>query len=516
MENKMKILFIYTDINSEVGFSSGIAILSAILKQEGHETKLIHVSEELGYPLDFERINRDIEAYQPGLICFSITTNQMHFVRKIGEAIKKQYDLPILVGGHHPTADPDNVISESWVDLLCRGEGDVSIVQLVENIEKGLAIEKIPNLYIKKGDRILKNPLTNWTPDIDELPFDDYAIYDFSGIVKSRRGWAEVILTRGCPYPCSYCFNAALINKYKNDLSAQNLPFKVSQYTMRRRSVANSIALLKHLKKDYPHITGFTFVDDVLAMDGEWLEEFVDRYAREINLPYACTSQPLLFNENIARLLKNSGCKVVKMGVESGNEKLRKLVLKRNITNTKLIEVFELARQYGLKPQAFNMIGLPGETQDHVIETIQLNARIKPYIVWLSTFNPYPGTELYIHCKENDMIDEEKRKHIDNYRSSSILKSEFLSSMDFVKIQRLFRWYLNKHLNNEAYEIYNDNIESLYAYPDEKWLDGSVEKVFLEKDRELDQELRKKDISHYISMKYINLFWGKEYNYDIS
>lgn len=512
----MKVLFIYTDINSEVGYSSGIAILSAMLKKEGHETRLIHISDELNYPLDTNRINRDITEYEPGLICFSITTNQLHFVRIIGEAIKAKFDFPIAVGGHHSTADSNNLIAENWVDILCRGEGDAVICTLVNNLEKGYPIENIPNLYVKTENGVKKNSLISWIKDIDTLPFDDYELFDYAKIVESRRGWAEAILTRGCPFPCTYCFNTSLIHDYKKDAAENNRPFKSSEYTSRRRSVDKSIRLLKMLKKKYSNIKGFTFVDDVLAMDGEWLEHFVERYADEIKLPYACTSQPLLFNEKIAKLLKGSGCKVVKMGIESGNEILRKQLLKRNITNSHLVKVFGIAKKYGLKPQAFNMIGLPGETQKNILETIKLNARIKPYIVWLSTFNPYPGTELFKQCKINGMIDEEKWKRIDNYRSSSILKSEFFASIEFVKLRVLFRWYLNKHLSNKAYKVYNDNINEISALPDEEWLNGSAEQVFDQRDLEIDTDLRKRDISHYIRLKYINLFWGTEYDYDIT
>ena len=112
----MKILFIYTDIHSSVGYSAGIGILSAQLKKNGHATKLIHVSEELDYPLDLARINRDIADYRPGLICLSATTNQWHFVRAVGRSIKEHVDTAIMVGGHHPTADPESVIAEPWVD----------------------------------------------------------------------------------------------------------------------------------------------------------------------------------------------------------------------------------------------------------------------------------------------------------------------------------------------------------------------------------------------------------------
>jgi len=513
----VKILFIYTDIHSAVGYSAGIGILSAILKNQGHETKLIHISEELDYALDQSRINKDIRDWQPHLICFSVTTNQWHFCRKIGQGIKKEFDTPIIVGGHHAMGDPDGVISEEWVDIVCRGEGDKALAAVVKQMESGQSIERIPNLLYKKEGTIIREPLGTWVENLDDLPFDDREIFNFSKIVDTRSGWAEVIVTRGCPYSCSYCFNKPLLDKYSQEVPPNTeKSFSKKDFVSRRRSVDSTITMLKELRSSYPNITGFTFVDDIMAVEGKWFEEFALRYRNEIRLPYNCTTQPLLFNRRLAVLLTDSGCKVVKMGVEAGNPEIRRKVLKRNISNECLIEVFDITREFGLKSQAFNMIGIPGETIENILETIQLNALIRPYIVWVSTFNPYPGTELYQVCKEKDMIDETMWDRIDSYRADSVLRDGYLPRLDFKKVRVMFRWLLNERLRNGAEGIYRENIQSLSALSDEQWENGTAEELFKERDIEIDQYLRKKKISHYISKKYINIYWGHEYDYDLT
>jgi radical SAM superfamily enzyme YgiQ (UPF0313 family) len=514
----MKILFIYTDVSIAIGYTAGIGSLSAFLKREGHEVQLIHVSKELDYPLDLERIIKDIGVIKPDLICFSITTNQWYYSRRIGDCIKKTFNIPIIVGGHHPTSDPDNVLSESWVDLLCQGEGEHTLLEVVRRIEDGRSMDGVPNLLHKKNGKVIKELMKEWEGDIDALPFDDRDIFDYEKIVETRGGWAEVIVTRGCPFACTYCFNKPLIDRYKNEVNTdnKNKSFSVSEFTNRRRSVDATIRMLKELKEKYNNITAFTFVDDIMAKVGDWIDEFTSRYKEEIGLPYACTSQPLYFNEILAKQLKESGCKVVKMGIEVGNEAIRKKVLKRNISNECLINVFKIAKDYGLKPQSFNMIGVPGESVDNLMETVRLNAIMKPYIVSASTFFPYPGTELYNKCLKNGMIDLVKLDQVDSYRSESVLKEEILPSIEFKKFRILFRWLLNASLKNSAEMIFRKNIDELRSFSNAKWLDDTAEKIFLERDSEIDLELRKKDISHYVSKKYINIFWGKEYNYDLS
>ena len=515
----MRVLFIYTDVSSSVGYSAGIGALSAMLKTKGHITKLIHVSEDLGYPLDEKRICQDVREYDPGMICFSVTTSQWYFARKIGQAIKKQFDIPIVVGGHHPMSTPETVIAESWVDLLCRGEGDYVLTQIVDRFEKQKNLDGIPNIYYKNEGQVYKSPLTSWVENVDDLPFEDREVFDYGKIIETRNGWAEVIVTRGCPYQCTYCFNKPLLEQYKKDYQSSNSDqsvFPAKRFVSRRRSVDMTIQHLNWLKHKYQNIKFFTFVDDIMAKESCWFDEFTLRYKNEIGLPYACTSQPLLFTKKLAKQLKESGCKVVKMGVEAGNEEIRKKVLKRNISNAKLKDVFTIAREYGLKPQAFNMIGIPGEDFGHMSETIKLNAELKPYIVWLSTFNPYPGTGLYHHCLQKKLIDEEKWDEVDSYRGGSVLKDDVLPSVKLKKIRILFRWMLNSNLGTNADKIYKALCHEFNQFPEEEWDNGIVEEKFKVRDQEVDEMLRKKDISHYVGKKYINMFWGSEYDYDLS
>ena len=514
----MKILFIYTDVSTSIGYTAGIGSLSAFLKREGHEVKLIHVSDELDYPLDLKRINMDIDVYKPGLICFSITTNQWYYSRHIGQNIRKEFNIPIIAGGHHPTSDADNVIEEPWLDMLCLGEGENTLLEVVRRIEGRKEMDEVPNLIHKKNGKVIKGLMKAWEHDIDSLPFDDRDVFDYAKIVETRRGWAEVIVTRGCPYACTYCFNKPLIDGYKADLYADNKhnSFGVSKFANRRRSVDSTIRMLKELREKYNNITAFTFVDDIMAKASDWFDEFARRYKEEIGLPYACTSQPLYFNEKLAKQLNESGCKVVKMGVEAGDEAIRKKVLNRNISNECLINVFGIARDYGLKPQSFNMIGIPGESVENMMETVRINASMKPYIVWVSTFIPYPGTELYYESIKKGMIDEAKWHHVDSYRGESVLKEEYLSALEFKKIRVLFRWFLNENLENEAKEMFHANIQELSSLSNEQWQNGAVERIFNERDDEIDQYLRRKNISHYVRKKYINVFWGSEYDYDLS
>jgi radical SAM superfamily enzyme YgiQ (UPF0313 family) len=573
----MRVLFVYTDIGISVGYSCGIGVLSAFLKEHGHETRLIHVSDELDYPYDPERIVRDIRAYDPGLIAFSAVTNQWYFVKRLAKYIRRNLNTPIVVGGHHANAVPEQVIAEDFVDFACKGEGEGPLLELVNRLEKGLPCHDVPNMTTRRtlhtralhgapefvvpsgptegsngkhellaatveiesgargavtvaesrqvvaatksrashGSEIIDNKMERWVQDLDTLPFEDRDIFDYNRIVGSRHGWAEVIASRGCPYACTYCFNLPFFSRYKND-TAQNGDRITMRDFVRRRSVDSTIAMLREVKERFSNVKFFTFVDDVFAIYSRWLADLAPKYAEQIGVPFACTTQPLAFNEEIARLLKQMGCKVVKMGVEAGNHAIRNQVLNRNIPDEVLIEDFRLARQYGLKPQAFNMIGLPTETHENMMETVRLNAKLRAYIVWMSTFMPYPGTVLHDYCVNNKLIDESKWDAVRSYRGGSVLKEISFTYLELEKMRVLFKWHLNAALENECSSDYQKNVDELSSYDEEAWTSGKVEEIYMQRDPVLDSYWRDRGIDHYISKKYVNMLWAREYDFDIS
>ncbi len=543
----MRVLFIYTDIGISVGYSCGIGALSAYLKRHGHETKLLHVSDELDYPLNPDQIVKDVLDYNPGLICFSSVTNQWFYCKTIAKFIRRACDTPIVVGGHHANSAAQDIIAEKAIDYVCKGEGEVPLLELVNRLEQGRSTLDVPNMlvkakadqletcylqtgtgqfvakpgtvqptfFLKDGHSVFENKVGRWIDELDGLAFEDREIFNFGRIVDNRTGWAEVIASRGCPYACTYCFNVPFFDMYKQDLKDTADQVKMKDF-IRRRSVRSTVDMLKDVKERYPNVKYFTFVDDVFAIYSRWLADLAPVYRREVGLPFAATSQPLAFNEKIASLLAEMGCKVVKMGVEAGNPAIRSQVLNRNISDQILIDDFALARKYKLKPQAFNMIGLPTETREDMIQTARLNAQLRAYIVWYSTFMPYPGTSLWDFCKKNDLMDESKWDEVRSYRGGTVLKEKSFTHLDLEKVRVMFRWHLNEQLNNECSEDYARNIRELSALSDEIWLSGEAEKLWRERENEIDEKYRKLKVDHYVGKKYINIFWAKEYDFDLT
>jgi radical SAM superfamily enzyme YgiQ (UPF0313 family) len=147
---------------------------------------------------------------------------------------------------------------------------------------------------------------------------------------------------------------------------------------------------------------------------------------------------------------------------------------------------------------------------------VRLNAQLRAYIVWVSTFMPYPGTVLHDFCVNNDMIDTRKWNEVRSYRGGSVLKETTFTYLDLEKVRVLFKWYLNAALGNECSADYRRNSCELEAMSADDWFSGRAEEVYRERDPEIDQRYREREVDHYITKKYINMLFAKEYGFDIS
>jgi len=416
----MHITFIYpeisTEVNSRGAYHFGIGYLVASLKKAGHRVSLLHLTKALEKN-DFLFMLSQKEP--DGLIAVSSTTNDFHYVREISKWIKEKYDLPIICGGVHPTITPETTISCRHIDMICIGEGEAALVELCDNIDRGKEIFSIKNLWIKKNGEIIKNPVRPLLEDLDNLPYPDRALFNYECLEEMGEKRLTIMASRGCPYSCSYCCNHIIREKYPN-----------KKNYVRFRSVKNVVTEIENGLSNYPDIERVVFHDDILFLNRRWFEEFVVVYKKKIALPFICNSRVNLITREVVHKLKEAGCIQVGMGIESGNEVIRNKVLNRNISQEQIISAFKECKNVRLRTYAFNMVGLPMERKEAVLETIKLNARIRPSKIQTSIFYPYPFTRLYNLCIEKGYLNEGKA--VDNYFKATILQLDSMSRDEIV------------------------------------------------------------------------------------
>ena len=380
----MKILFIQ---NNGIQESIGLASISATLKKEGHETSLILASHT-------PNLVEAVADFNPGVIAFSALTGVHQATLSLARLVKNKFPyVKTVVGGPHPTYSPD-VIEEDCVDVICRGEGELAMLELVNKLEKREEITKIENLWVKdETGNVHQNPLRQVTT-LDDLEFPDrelYYKYHFIRDLPMKRFIASI----GCPYPCTFCHEPVINKMYKGK----------GKY-FRRKSPERIVEEIKYIKDRYP-LKHVHFSDDLFFIRNnyDWLEEFSEIYSSEIGLPFNCNIRYDSIVERSANILKKAGCHGVAVGLESGSEYLREIVIKKRSKNDHMVEGAQLLLDRGVKMLTTNMIGLPGETLDQAFETVELNMKLKSDYTRANTFLLFPGLPLVDYAKREGFVD---------------------------------------------------------------------------------------------------------------
>jgi len=285
----MKVLLIYPNINSQVGFNFGVVFISAVLKKHGHETKLINLNEKLDKLPDDNEIQRIIEEYNPKLIGFSAVTTQYQHALKTAKFIKSFCDIPIVCGGVHSTMVPEEVVEEECFNYVCVGEGEEAVLELADKIEQRADTTRIGNIWTKNNGKVISNNVRA-LPKLTDLPRKDYEIFDFQKMIDAEGGWVRMMTSRGCPFKCTYCFNHAIVERYKDETGSST---KDLNY-IRRHSVDDIIDEIEYLLNKYNNITTFIFDDDVFTSSKTYLKEFCEKYqGRESTFRRQCAYQSI-------------------------------------------------------------------------------------------------------------------------------------------------------------------------------------------------------------------------------
>lgn len=423
----MKILIVWPNIESNARYevNMGISLISAILKNAGHQTLLFE-------PVSFskEAFLSKIDEANPDLVGFSVTTHQFQYALKYAQLLKQVRNIPTVFGGFHPTLAPEDAISNPSVYIICRGEGELAVPALVNALAEGKDYSKIPNLWIKtKSGQIIKNSLSKLIEDLDSLPFADREFVHQEEILRNNGYRLDMAIGRGCPYSCPYCCNSALREIYQD-----NGKF------IRLRSVDNVLAELNAILKRYT-VKEIHFQDDMFLLNKEWLKEFADKYSQNYHIPFHISARVEHITEEATELLKKANCISVTIGVESGNEWLRETVLNKKISNQDILKARWLLKKAGIKICSLNMIGVPEETPAMVQETIEFNKKLDPDWLACSIFSPYPGTHLYQLCQANGFLKKDFTNFSSSYlneESASILNLPTISKKEIIDGHRQF------------------------------------------------------------------------------
>jgi len=417
-----KILFVSL-FNDE---ALGVRLLHSILHHRGYDTKMLFLKvyakktrdaykeglkksfkHETDYVTnkEFDILERYILDYKPNIVAFSLVSANFSLYRRIYRKIWDRGSFKIVLGGWQPSLNPERCID--YCDILCIGEGEKVLLELVDRMYNGQKIDNIENLWIRKDDdAIIKNNVRPLIDNLNAQPnpvFDnnlsayienDEIVYEDPYMSNTRYG---IIAGRGCPYRCTYC---------SNNYMAKNIyPKKWSK--TRYRSVEHVIAELVEAKEKLPKIERINLYDEVFLPNKVWINEFADRYKREIGLPFYCMFYPGTCDDETAKLLRDAMLAGVWIGVQSGSERIRRDVFKRYYTNKDVLKQAKVFHKYGLNVRYDFIFDNPFETFKESLESINLMLEFpQPFSLNLFSLKYFPKTEITSMALEAGLISE--------------------------------------------------------------------------------------------------------------
>jgi len=370
-----------------------ILYIAAAVKAAGHATAFFEVTPFRKRPLtgDPFRVMKaafgaKLEAFRPDVVGFSVMSVNYTISAVLAEVVRAKAPAALTVfGGIHPTIAPEDTIADPRVDILCRGEGEGAMTDLLAAFDAGSDYGGIPGLWVKRGGETRRNPMRPLLQEIDTLPFPDRAIMA-PGRLQAELYGINMLTSRGGPFPCSYCQNEFLMDIYSG----------LGRF-VRYRSIESVFAEIDELIARFKP-SRISFSDESFPLNKKRLKEFCERYAKRYSIPFLCQTRPDLVDAETVKVLRDGGCDFMNMAIEAGNPEIRNAVLQRNISTDQIIGAFTEARKGGIRTGSFNMIGLPGETLATVRETVALNGRLQPDRIMCTVYMPFHGTKLGEEC----------------------------------------------------------------------------------------------------------------------
>jgi anaerobic magnesium-protoporphyrin IX monomethyl ester cyclase len=339
-------------------------------------------------------ILRDVQRFQPRFVGLAAFVTDYDALVDLAGRIRQMYNGTILVGNAHASISPQDFLFEnSPFDVVVRGEGELTVREILETYESHGTNDHIKGIVYRQDSRLVQTP-NRELMDLNECGMPAYHKIDMAWyaqpsklIIRRLAMIGAVIYTgRGCPFQCTFCASNSVWQA--NDRGAGGP-------RVRKRPMAHVIADLRMLQDRY----GFDFfyiLDDTFGVAEQDIIDFCAAY-RESGLTMLWGAETLvrrIHQEDIVKLLKESGCIQLDFGVETGSERLLKVIKKRNSVE-EIIRAFDLCRKYGIRTQANILLNLPTETDEDLASTTRLLKRIRPSNIVIGVTQPYPGTEIF-------------------------------------------------------------------------------------------------------------------------
>ena len=428
----------------------GLGYLASVLRNSGHEVRIMDINAYRWTP---EEVQEKIKNADYDVVGIGAIVTAYSYVKWLIETLRQYHPLKkILVGGSVGTSIPHIILEKTSADIICVGEGEDTIVELIDAIQSTSDLSQVDGIWFRGEDgSICKNNKRAPTENIDKIPLPAWDLFPMDIYLKNpvgapnRNKWIDgstnsnvlsmnISGTRGCPYKCIYCYHDFMGQRY------------------RHRSPQNIVDEMKILRDRY-NVKYFHFIDDEFCLKKSFVFDFCKAVKEEFGntVTWGCTGRVNLMTEELIACMAETGCVLIGYGIESGSQKMLD-VMKKNATIEQAKKAIKLTEKYIGWADCSFMIGTPGENRESIQENIDIckELNLAPEVIFFST--TYPGTEPYDMALSRGKIKDEEKYVLELSEQGEHIKVNFsdISDDELYKIQtrmieELNAWNKLKH-----------------------------------------------------------------------
>lgn len=373
-------------------------ILAASARRAGHRVIEIFFKDWVNNrftppnPYELGALVTLLREHNVDIAALSVRASAYHKVAsQLTRLIRENLDIPVMWGGTHVILTPETCIQVA--DAVCVGEGDLTVVEALTAVAQGRELSSIKNLWVRDGASIVRNPVENLVQDLDTLPFRDYTSPDkfwiqgrkvVQGDPMIKDPVFQIMCSRGCVFKCSYCYNSQFATEV----------FQGKGKYYRYRSVGDIIDEINRNRSVFQGMRRVKFDDEVFPLAKAWVEEFIDRYPREVGLPFEAFIEPKLVEPNLFRRLHGAGLGVIYMGVQN-THRVNSEVYDRHVPESKIVESVELFHKMKIDYRLQVIVDDPmssDEDKQHLFDFLLSFPR--PFELYLFSMVVFPNTAL--------------------------------------------------------------------------------------------------------------------------
>jgi anaerobic magnesium-protoporphyrin IX monomethyl ester cyclase len=436
-EEPMKVLFIEPPSTTSISMLPPITLptLKGFIKQTtSHDAKILDL---VFHGDDWQTlVLNEIKKERPDLIGFSMLSFNYHSILTIARFIKQHTTIPIIAGGVHVILSPEDVIHNNEIDIVCIGEGEYVLREL---LDASLDCSSVDGIWYKQKGTIVKNEPRLLITDLDRYAIPDFDDFDMKKCLFIFNNHLPIMASRGCPYSCSYCNNHALRRTLKGTY-------------VRFRSVGHVIEEIDQRITQYYDMgfRYFYFFDDTFILNKDYVLKFCERFKEKgfhKLLRWNVNIRANLVTHELMRTLKDAGCYQVRMGIESGNEVIRNSVYNRGMTNKEIYDAVEIIKKNNLQLRLYFMVGAPQETLEMMQESLRMAKRLHADEIFFSLLYPLPGTDILRLCENEQVL--EKKIDTDSFDIGPVKKTKYVSSAEIQHFLReVTHWQMRQYIQD--------------------------------------------------------------------